>query len=97
MYPARILVIRSSAKISAVSFLSLLFLTRTKRPSPAPAQSPETQEAKVITPFKYKTVTPTETAQFGIIPKIAAITGCTKLFFSNTTFCKELKLPDEKP
>lgn len=47
----------------------------TKSPSPAPAQSPETQEAKLITPFIYIKVMPTETAQLGIIPNIAAITG----------------------
>ena len=44
-------------------------------PSPAPELNPAITDPKPIAPFKYMIVIATETAQFGISPITAVITG----------------------
>ena len=69
---------------SAVFFLSSFFLSKTKSPKPAPEESPAITEPKLKTPCKYIIVKRTDTAQFGINPKIPAMTGCKIEFWSIT-------------
>ena len=61
--------------IMAVFLRSLFLRSKTSKPKPAPDESPATVEPKLIAPFKNIIVIKTETAQFGIKPKIPAATG----------------------
>ena len=56
----------------------LLIFIRIRSPTPAPENSPAIMVPTVIIPFVQRVVRPTETAQFGINPTIAAIKWLTK-------------------
>ena len=73
--PENILIPSSSPTVVAVSLIPF-FLKSTSSPSPAPESRPETTEAKLKSPFIYSSVIATETAQLGIRPMKAAMTGC---------------------
>ena len=69
------LIVSNKAMIFAVFLKSLPRFNKISKPKPAPDESPAITEPKLITPFKYINVISTETAQFGIKPKIPTITG----------------------
>ena len=58
----------------------LLFLNKTKIPTPEPAESPPTSDPKWIMLFTYILTSKTEDAQFGISPMAAVIIGCKNMF-----------------
>lgn len=74
--PENILTNNSINMILRVSLSESFFLNNTRIPSPALEHSPAITEPKPSAPLRYISVIAIETAQFGMSPTIAVITGC---------------------
>ena len=81
--PDMILIASRIPTIFSVSLIFSLCLQRTSMPSPALDKSPDITAPKLIEPFIKSIVNAIETAQFGINPKNAVITGSKNLTFPN--------------
>lgn len=72
-----------SNNINIFSFKFLLFLNKTKIPTPLPVNKPAIAEPNVIVPFKYNSVMIILAPQLGIKPTKLDINDDNGLFFKN--------------